>query len=242
MNLKEEIRKIAQLQEIDSRIYDLRQEKEVEWPAQLEKLKNEYEEKKKNFNLLEGKIKSLQVERKSRELDLASKEEAVKKASGQLYQLKTNKEYQIKLTEISSLKADVSVLEEEVLKTFEVIEGVVGQRLKEQTVLSQEEKKYKEEENKISNRIKEIEGDIKGSEDRRNMLVRNVDEQILSKYEKLLKIRFGLAIVPLKSESCGACHLRMTPQTINEIKMYKELVFCGNCVRILYILEDIERW
>ncbi|MBU0878793.1 MAG: hypothetical protein KKD55_04205, partial [Candidatus Omnitrophica bacterium] len=214
MNLKEEIRKIAQLQEIDSRIYDLRQEKEVEWPAQLEKLKNEYEEKKKNFNLLEGKIKSLQVERKSRELDLASKEEAVKKASGQLYQLKTNKEYQIKLTEISSLKADVSVLEEEVLKTFEVIEGVVGQRLKEQTVLSQEEKKYKEEENKISNRIKEIEGDIKGSEDRRNMLVRNVDEQILSKYEKLLKIRFGLAIVPLKSESCGACHLRMTPQTI----------------------------
>lgn len=153
MNLKEEIRKIAQLQEIDSRIYDLRQEKEVEWPAQLEKLKNEYEEKKKNFNLLEGKIKSLQVERKSRELDLASKEEAVKKASGQLYQLKTNKEYQIKLTEISSLKADVSVLEEEVLKTFEVIEGVVGQRLKEQTVLSQEEKKYKEEENKISNRM-----------------------------------------------------------------------------------------
>lgn len=241
MNLKEEIKKLAQLQETDSKIYSLRKEKEVILPEQLEKIKNEFEEKKKGLQDFENQAKQLFLKRRERELDLATKEEGVKKAQGQLYQLKSNKEYQIKLTEIASLKADVSILEEEVIKVLDEIEGV-DKKLKETKVsLSQEEKKFNEEKEKLNNRIKDIDAEIKSLDDKRNILVKDIDGNVLSRYEKLLNTRSGLAIAPVDvdSENCGACHMRVTPQTINEIKMYKNLVLCESCVRILYIAEDV---
>ena len=57
MHLKEEITKIVRLQEIDSNIYNLKQEKDVKKPVQLESLRVEFEEKKKKLSAFEEKIK-----------------------------------------------------------------------------------------------------------------------------------------------------------------------------------------
>ena len=91
-----------------------------------------------------------------------------------------------------------------------------------------------------SSEIEEIEVKIKELEDKRKQLTSQINENLLSTYEKLLKTRNGLAIVPVENENCGACHIKVTAQKINEIKMYKELIFCENCVRILYLKEDFE--
>lgn len=238
MNLKEEIGKLVQLQKSDLHIYHLVHERDVEGPAELERAKTQFEEKKKALELLEKEVKDLQVKRKNKELDLATKEEAIRKTQGQLYQLKTNKEYQAKLTEIASLKADASILEEEVLRVFESIENADAQCKVEREKLALEEKKFKEEEAKVTARIQDISIEIKGLQDKRNVLARDIDQTILSKYEKMLKTRSGLAIVPVDNGSCGACHMHVTTQKINEIKMYKELVFCESCVRVLYASED----
>jgi hypothetical protein len=241
MDLKEEVRKIVQLQEIDSQIYDLVQEKDIEIPEKLNKIKDEVKEKEKTLSVFEDKVKQLQLKRKDKELELASREENVKKAQSQLYQLKTNKEYQAKLSEIASLKADVSILEEEIIKILDEIEEAELELKNKKEKFLEDKKEYEEEERKIKDQIKEIEAKIKGLQDKRDLLIKNIDKNILSKYEQLLKTRSGLAIVPIENENCGACHMRLTPQTINEIKMYKDLILCENCVRILYLPEDIKQ-
>jgi predicted nucleic acid-binding Zn-ribbon protein len=241
MILKDEIKKLVELQELDSRIYFLRKEKETELPAQIENLKNNFEEKKKDLETVENQARQLQVKKKERELDLATKEEGLKKLQGQLYQLKSNKEYQAKLTEIASSKADVSLLEEEVIKVLDEIENI-GQKVKgAKALLATEEKSFKDAEAQLNAKIKNIEHEIEEIESKRKILIQAAAPDILDKYEKLLKTRLGLAIVPVdvSNENCGACHMRVPPQTINEIKMYKDLVLCENCVRILYITEDI---
>jgi len=240
MNLKEEIRKVVQLQELDTQIQNFTIKKDIKLPKNIEDLKDELEKEKKKLSIFEEEIKKLQVKRKDKELELASKEENVKKAQTQLYQLKTNKEYQAKLSEIASLKADVSILEEEIIKILDEIEKVERQFKEEREKFSLKEKEFKEEEAKIKGEIKEIEVKIKNLQDKRNILVKEIDKNILSKYEQLLRTRSGLAVTPVENENCGACHIRLTPQTINEIKMYKDLVFCENCVRLLYLPEDIK--
>ena len=67
MDLKEEIIKIVQLQEIDSRIYSLRQEKDIKKPAQLEALKADFEQKKQTISAFEEKIKATQLKKKDKE-------------------------------------------------------------------------------------------------------------------------------------------------------------------------------
>lgn len=240
MNLKEEIQKLVQLQEVDSQIYSFKSKKNTEIPEQLNKLKNDFEQKKKNFDLFTDKVKQLQLKKKEKELDLATKEENVKKAQGQLFQLKSNREYQARLTEIASLKADVSLLEEDVIKALDEIEIADKKAKEEKQALLDEEKKYKEAEAQLNSQLTEIDVKAKTLEDKKISLAKDIDKNILAKYERLIKSRSGCAMaeVNINTENCGACNMRVTSQKINEIKMYSELVLCENCVRILYLPED----
>ncbi len=66
MNLKKELRQLVQLQEIDTKIYKLQEDKDKALPIQLEKIKEEFEEMSKNFTTAEEKFKKLQLEKKIR--------------------------------------------------------------------------------------------------------------------------------------------------------------------------------
>jgi len=240
MGLKEELQKIVKLQEIDSQIYKLTHQRDVEKPSQLNGTFIALEEQKKAHENAKAKVQELQLKKKDKELDLQTKEETVKKAQGELYQLKTNKEYQAKLNEIASRKADVSILEEEVLKALEEIESAEKELNQIKDTLAEKEKKFKEDESAVATQIKEIDIQIKILQDKRNVIAKDVDPKIFAKYEQLIKSRHGEAIAPIINDNCGFCHMRVTPQTINEIKMYKDLVICHSCVRILYIPQDLE--
>jgi predicted nucleic acid-binding Zn-ribbon protein len=118
IDLKSQIIKLVQLQQIDSEIYILKNEKEMK-PHEMKALEAAFEEKKQNLAAFEKKNLDLQKQRKERELELAANEENRKKLQTQLYSLKTNKEYQAMLQQISDAKADASVIEDKILVLFE---------------------------------------------------------------------------------------------------------------------------
>ncbi|MCF7907621.1 MAG: hypothetical protein K9L86_01940 [Candidatus Omnitrophica bacterium] len=239
MNLKEEIRKLVDLQEIDLEIHRLKKEKDIIKPAFLKEIKDAFEESKKNLVEFEEQLKNSQLQKKDREVELASKEESLRKSQGQLLQLKTNKEYHAKLTEIGSCKADISVAEEEVIKILDEIESKKDKLDQAKKVLAEEESKFKQNEKKIIEEIKEVETELLTLENKRRVIVNEIDKNIVSRYESLLKTRNGSAIVAVKSNSCSACYLSLTHQKVNAIKMYEDLVSCESCVRLLYLPEDI---
>jgi hypothetical protein len=239
MSVKDEIGKIVQLQKLDTEIYILQNEKDSNCPLELEKIKGEFENKKQSLSDIEEKVKALQLKKKEKEVDLAAKEENLRKSHGHLYQLKTNKEYQAKLGEIGAFKADISIVEEEILKIFDEIESATIKKNAEKETLDKEEKKYEEQEATILNKVKDAETKIEELRNKRKALEKDIDRNIAAKYERLLETRQGLAIVPVAGGHCGACHMLLNHQKMNEIKMYDKLVLCDNCVRILYISDDI---
>jgi predicted nucleic acid-binding Zn-ribbon protein len=131
-------------------------------------------------------------------------------------------------------------LEEDLLKIFDEVEGVDKELKETKALMVAEEKKFKDTQAQLNTRINDIDAQIKNLNDKRSVFIKDIDANTLSRYEKLLETRAGLAItaVDTERENCGACHIRVTPQTINEIKMYKNLVLCESCVRILYVNED----
>ncbi len=240
MNLRDEIIKVVELQTLDTQIYNLREKKDVEKPQQLEGIKADLDKNKEIFSTFEEKLKALQLSKKESEIELAAKEENLKKAQTQLYQLKTNKEYQAKLTEIGSLKADISVAEDKVLKALEDIEVITKDFNLQKDRLGFLEQECKLKESKIQSEIRDMEAKIKNFNEKRQVLAAGIDKEIFFQYERSLKKRQGLAVVAVFNNNCSACNLLLNPQKINEIKMYKNLVFCENCVRILYIPEDAQ--
>jgi hypothetical protein len=238
MDLKEETRKLISLQELDSELYALIQEKDKQKPALIQKLKQESEQEKASLKSFQDKLKETQLKKKQKELDLSSKEEAVRKAQSQLYQLKTNKEYKAKLGEIESLKADVSALEEEVLLVLDEIEAAEKKLAQAKEKVEQKDKELAEKEEKIKGEIKDLQVKIDQLNDKRSLAAKEIDAKSLSIYERLIDTCDGQAIAKVVNGSCNACNMKVTAQKVNEIKMYKDFVFCDMCTRILYLEDD----
>lgn len=239
MDLKEEFRKLIELQELDLKVFSLIKEKDKQIPLIIKEIEEKTKLKKEELNSLEESFKQVQLRKKDQEIELASKEESLRKAQTQLYQLKTNKEYQAKISEIGGIKSDISVAEDKVLKAMDEIEKNKNILSEKKSQLNTEQSELENNKSNLQNRIAEIEGLISDLKAKRNRISSQIDKNVLEKYERLLLTRDGLAVVAVKNSICGACYMKVTHQKINHIKMYSELVFCENCVRILYIPEDI---
>lgn len=234
--IKEQLSKLVELQALDTQIYALRKEKN-EKPNEIKQLEDSFNEKKTNLMQLEEKLKSMAVRRKDRELELAKKEEDVKKLQVQLYQLKTNKEYGAMLTQIEGIKADKSVLEEEIIKVLDEADELKQNINKEKEFLNQEEAKTNAEKKNIQDRIRQIEENLNTLEAKRSQLIPAIEPKILKNYERILKNRDGLALVVVRNNACQGCFMNTPPQVINEIQMGERIVVCEMCARILYLEE-----
>jgi predicted nucleic acid-binding Zn-ribbon protein len=199
----------------------------------------EFETLKGTLRELEEKLKAIQVQRKARELDLKTREEEIAKANVQLSQIRTNKEYSAKITEIEHIKADKSVIEEKILLSFDESDQIGLEVEKEKLKVVQGEKNYLAKKKEVEDDVKIIEDRITVLESQHKQAVEGIDHEFLSRYERLLKHKEGLAIVPLQGNTCGGCYMNVTPQKINAIKMNNQLVECEMCSRILYIEDNL---
>lgn len=238
ISIKDQIKKLVDLQKIDVEIYNVNTGL-TEKPALIEELKKKFEASKANLNQLEEKFKSIQLKRKELELEMKAKEDEIARSNIQLTQLKTNKEYQIKLNEIASIKADKSIVEEKILLSYDEADAVQGEISKEKVAVGVEEKQYLARKKEIEDEITLMEDRRKVLESQRKQQLPGVDRTLLNRYEKVLAHKDGLGIAPLNGNACGGCHMNVPPQTINAIRMHDQLIECETCQRIMYLEDDL---
>ncbi len=236
-NLKSQLESLIKLQAVDKEIYSLNLEKTA-MPLKIKEAQTVFEAKKQGLRDLESKGLDLQKQKKERELELGSNEENAKKLQGQLFQLKTNKDYQAMLLQIKEAKADASVIEDKILQVMEQIDLVKADIEKEKLKVQAEEKVLKEEESKINNKVKEIDSRLSQLDALRRQNIPAIEPKLFAKYEKILTNREGLAIVEVKNNCCQGCNMSMPPQVTNQIKMYENMVTCEFCSRILYVEDN----
>jgi len=236
IDLKSQLTALIKLQGLDTEIYGLRNEKEAK-PQELKAMEAAFEAKKQNLAEIEKKALDLQKQRKERELELATNEESAKKLQSQLYSLKTNKEYQAMLQQIQDTKADGSVIEDKILILFDEADKIKKEVEQEGFKLKEEEKVFLEQKKKVEIRVKEIDDSLSQLDGQRKQIIPEVEPKMLAQYERILHSRDWLAIVNIKHDSCGGCHMSVSPQVVNLIKMYEHIITCEVCNRILYIQE-----
>lgn len=238
-SIKEQIGLLIGLQAIDSQIYALSKEKAC-MPGHLRSIDESLELKKTNIKQAEEDLKNIQLKLKEKEGNLQQKEEQIKKLQGQLYMLKTNKEYSTMLAEIAGIKADNSLTEEDIIRFMDEIELVKKKILKEKEIFKAEESEAQKEKDIVSLKAAEIEAKLSALIEKRNALIPCIEKQILSRYEKILKNKDGLAIVHIEENSCGGCHMNLPPQVISDVKLREDVIVCDSCLRILYIEDNVE--
>ncbi len=204
----------------------------------VQKKKDQIEEEKALAEKKQEEKVTVQKDIDRKELDLKTNEGEITKYNVQLNSIKTNKEYSALITEIGSKKADMSILEDEILDTMSKLEAA-NQGLEKATEnLRSEEQSLKDLINTVDAEVKVTDTEIEKIKGEQKKYIDLLDEHSLQSYNRLSNIKGGKAIVPVIGNVCGGCSMNITTQTLNELMGSKDLVFCRSCSRILYLDEN----
>jgi predicted nucleic acid-binding Zn-ribbon protein len=226
------IQKLLDVQKIDLKIQGLESEASViprqikEWESSLssyhhetESLKQEMEERKK--------------EQRQLERQLEQKQNALVKYNTQLPQIKTNREYKAILLEVDTVEKEIADLEEQILQKMDEVEETEKKARAKEAELKKAQQEMEKEKQRLQQRKKTLEESIRGTRSERNNATADLDTSLLTKYDRIRVHKGGLAVAALQDESCGACHMALPPQLVNEV-IGGRIKTCPSCSRLLY--------
>ncbi len=232
----ESIEVLKRLQSLKSKINELKEYQELR-KQDVQKKKTQIEDKKALAEEKHEEKLSRQKEIDRKELDLKTDEGEITKYNVQLNSIKTNKEYTALCTEIGSKKADMSILEDEILNTMSKLESVNEENNKLQEDLRREEESLKNLIESVDTDVKKTDIEIEEIQNDQKKYIDALDENSLKHYNRLSSIKGGKAVVAVIDNMCGGCSMKITAQTLNLLMGSNELVFCQSCSRILYLEE-----
>ena len=225
---------LTQLQEIDKVIRDIQQKFDAlpEIMEQFDRVLSEGEDK---VARLQASIEEQEKTRRSKELDVESNLDQMKRYQNQLLNVKTNKEYSALLAEIKGLKSKNSLSEDDIIELMESVERAKTALAKTQEELAtakiriQQEKQAKEAEQV------QLQKHLDEQRTAHAVLAQGIDGGLLNEYTKLLRLRHGNAVTPVEEEGvCTGCHVALTPQMFAEVKVGGHLHRCPICFRFVY--------
>jgi predicted nucleic acid-binding Zn-ribbon protein len=182
------------------------------------------------------KLQGFRVHLKSLELDLASREEALLKANGNLMGAKTNQEYSMLVAEVGRKREEKGGVEELILEQYDVISQ--GEHMVEdaRVRVTQAQEEYSAFEDRARGELADHQKELATLDERRAAVCRAIDPEILKVYERVHKAH-GSAIVPAEGNTCQGCFSNLTPNDRNRLLSGRQLVVCRACQRFLYMPE-----
>lgn len=178
--------------------------------------------------------KELEVERKKLEVEVKAKQEQIARYRNQQLETRKNEEFSALRHEIEVAEKHVTELEDKELVLMEEAESLKPALQAAQEAHAEEKKKVESHMASLTTRRQNLEARQKELEAERPGFTGGIEEDLLDRYQRLFKTKNGLALVTVEHEVCTGCHMKVTHQTILEVKAEKEIVGCPQCGRILY--------
>ena len=72
----------------------------------------------------------------------------------------------------------------------------------------------------------------------RTQLLAALAPQARATYERVSRMRAGLALAEARDYSCMACRMKIRPQVFTEIRRGNSVITCESCGRILYFKQE----
>lgn len=233
--MKSQLKLILELDRLDSDIIGIDQ-KLAEMPSIRQEMSEKTLQKK---NIVEEKTKSLgdlEKTKRTKEVQVETSESRLNDFQGKLSQIKTNKEYQAALKEISDTKKANKVIEDEILGLMSQLEVLKKEKEESETFLQDvtityqnREKELVEEEAILRQKREQF---LKDKES----LLPQIDVKVAQQYQKVRKARRD-ALSAIESGVCGGCNMKIPPQLYIEIQKSQSFHTCPSCFRILYLQE-----
>lgn len=171
---------------------------------------------------------------------LAEAEGAREQYEGQMDAIKTQREYEALDKEIRDATEKEQALRKELAKEQQAEEELRTALEKDQMMIQKQEEDVEEEQSKIKLKVKEKNAELKKLAGDERRITPGLDDDILFKFERIIRNKSGVGIVALSKGVCAGCHMILPPQFVNTVRLGTEVSFCPYCSRILFYQADEE--
>ncbi len=237
--LRDELDRVVRLQALDTQIRKLRAELE-EKPKLIGMERKQLEDARARLAEAERKGKDAHKAADRKELDVRTKEDAIKKLEGQLNSATSNKVYSELLLSIKSARMDIEKLEESILGMMDEAEALEADVEKARVEVRDAEAQFQEADRVLQAQAKEVGERLAQKQGIRDLLAKEVDLEVLTLYDRVREARKGVGITAVEvdaegSHFCVSCQMTVTLQDINVALGGTKPVQCRSCNRLLYV-------
>ncbi len=231
--VEEKLKSLYQLQVIFSEI-DRIKTLRGELPLEVQDLEDEVAGLRTRIGNISGSIEEIKQEEAKRRNKIEEAKAMIEKYTDDQNNVRNNREYDLLAKEIEfqtlevefcekklrQYAADLKAKNEEIERTNVLLDERICALDDKRNELEEIVSETKEEEEKLRDRAKVLEGTI--------------EPRLLQSFKRIRKnTRNGLGVVYVQRDACGGCFNKIPPQRQLDIKMRKKIIVCEYCGRIM---------
>lgn len=230
--MSDEIDRLWALHGLDEQVSSLKNDL-ARFPAERQAAEQRLASDRARLEVVKGRMAELQKARRALEKDIESLGEQERKFLGQQAMVKTNAEFQALTHEIALTRQKRSDLETGVLLKMEEEEAAAAEKPKAEAAL-------KEAEADVAGRVARVDAEestlrerLAALEAERAAHMSGLPAVTRTRYERVLQMRDGKAVVPLREGSCGGCFRKQPPQALVDARRRDRVLSCDGCGRLV---------
>jgi len=237
--MQEIIEKLLVLQDRDRKLLRVTQELAHIGPER-ESLRSKAASTQSSLEAAKLRVKQIETERKSRDLEIEGKKSQIEKYLNQQLQTRKNEEYKALTHEIEMAKEVIFKIEDAQIVLMEQAEAAQKEVVRATAEAAAAKKLVDDQIGRLDEREVNLKKDFTALTAERAQLAAAVDDSTRSRYERIFKSKGENVVVGIDHSSCGGCHMKLPPQVVTNCRAQGEIVTCPNCGRILYFSRDME--
>lgn len=239
-----EVKLAIRLQELDTRIEELRREI-VALPKHIAEVERTLESHVRKVEADRAALAANQRDRRHLELEVQSEEQKLARLKDQSMQAKTNEQLWAFQHEIQYVENRIRQLEDRILDMMAESERLEQALKAAEVALAAERKQVEAEKQQAQQRSEEARKLLEVLTRERHQTASALPPALYKNYERIRKLRKGIAVAEVVDGRCTACHVVLRLQFYQDLRRGEQVMFCESCGRILYYnppesLEDMD--
>ena len=233
LTVEEKLQNLYELQRIDTEIDKIKTLR-GELPLEVQDLEDEIAGLETRIENLKVELGELDKTSSTRKMDIKKAEEAIKKYSEQLDNVRNNREYYALSKEIEFQKLEIELQEKRIREAQKA-------KAEKEALMEESKKRYEDKvsdleakKGELNDIINETHKDEESLQTKSEELAATIDERLLTAYRRIRSnARNGLAVVTGDRDAGGGCFHKIPPQRQLDIRSRKKIIVCEYCGRIL---------
>ena len=233
LTVEEKLQNLYELQRIDTEIDKIKTLR-GELPLEVQDLEDEIAGLETRIENLKVELGELDKTSSTRKMDIKKAEEAIKKYSEQLDNVRNNREYDALSKEIEFQKLEIELQEKRIREAQKAKAEKEALMEESKTRYADKVSDLEAKKGELNDIINETHKDEESLQSKSEELAATIDERLLTAYRRIrANARNGLAVVTVDRDACGVCFNKIPPQRQLDIRSRKKIIVCEYCGRIL---------